>query len=275
MRSLLDLLLRYYFVILFFVLLGFSFFLLVEHNKYHNAVLNSKAHSITGKINKHLATIREYLLLKEANQQLIDENIALRNQMAKYHKVFTSDQFNPYDTLYKPSYQYEPAQVLSNSVNKQYNQIIINKGSLDGIEEDMAVIASDGIVGLVSDVSRNFSLVLPLINRKVAVSVKIKKNDYFGSLSWDGVDYRQLHLKEIPKHVDVSSGDEVVTSGFSLSFPEGIPVGEIVEVEAAEGNFLQIIVAPYVEFKNLTYVYVVKSKISEEIQNLQNDMKND
>jgi rod shape-determining protein MreC len=164
-----------------------------------------------------------------------------------------------------------PAQVSGISVNKQYNRIILDKGRWDGLEPDMAVIAPEGVVGMITDVSEHFSLVMPVINRQFSLSVKIAKNHYFGALAWEGLSQTQASLNEIPNHVNVQTGDTIITSGFSLIFPEGIPVGEVVQVNEAEGNFHQIRLNLFVDFRRLTSVYVVNNEMYEEQIDLLND----
>lgn len=85
----------------------------------------------------------------------------------------------------------------------------------------MAVTSRDGVVGIIQNISNTYAVVLPLINTNLKISAKIKKNGYYGSLQWDGNDYRYSYLNDIPFHVDVAQGDTIVTSGFSSIFPRG------------------------------------------------------
>jgi rod shape-determining protein MreC len=159
--------------------------------------------------------------------------------------------------------------VINNSINKQFNFITLNKGSLHGIEPEMAVIAPDGVVGVVYATSGNYSTIIPMINRNFRLSAKIRKNGYFGSLSWAGSGYQKTILEEIPFHVDVQHGDTIVTSGYSAIFPEGIIVGTINEFEAREGNFYTISVDIAVDYKNLLHVNVIRNLLQEEQRELE------
>lgn len=93
----------------------------------------------------------------------------------------------------------------------------------------MAVCSSEGVVGIIEKVSNRYARVLPLINTNLRISAKIK-NGYYGSLQWDGDDYRYSYLNDIPFHVDTEVGDTIVTSGFSSIFPEGEMIGFVESV---------------------------------------------
>jgi rod shape-determining protein MreC len=133
----------------------------------------------------------------------------------------------------------------------------------------MAVIAPDGVVGVVYATSGNYATVIPMINRNFRLSAKILKNGYFGSLSWAGSGYRKAILEEIPFHVEIEPGDSIVTSGYSAIFPEGIGVGTIAGFEVREGNFYTIEVDIAVDYKNLLYVNVIRNLRGEEQRQLE------
>lgn len=118
----------------------------------------------------------------------------------------------------------------------------------------MAVCSGDGVIGIVERVSRHYAKVLPLINANLRVSAKIKKNGYYGSLQWDGNDYRYSFLNDIPFHVNAEVGDTIVTSGFSSIFPEGKLIGFIESVNKETANFLTIKVKLATDFKKISDV---------------------
>ena len=151
----------------------------------------------------------------------------------------------------------------------------MKKGRLHGIEREMAVISTEGVVGVVYQVSGNYATVIPLINRDFRLSAKIRRNGYFGSLSWPGEDYRQAILEEIPFHVDIHPSDTIVTSGYSAIFPEGIPVGTVRDFEVLEGNFYTITVDIAVDYKKLYHVNVVQNLLRDEQLELERISGND
>ena len=106
-------------------------------------------------------------------------------------------------------------------------------------------------------------------NVDLRVSAKIQKNGYYGSLQWDGKDYRYSYLNDIPFHVDAVLGDTIVTSGFSSIFPEGELIGFVESVDRKTANFLTIKVKLAVDFKKVFQVYVIANTHKQELQELE------
>ena len=271
MRNLLNFLLRNYFVLLFLILEGIALTILLSNNLFHNAWAFNFTQSVTGNYYEKMGNIKEYFSLREINRKLSEENTALRNQI---ENVYKSDDIFFYavtDTVHKQKYFYTPARVINNSINKKQNFLTLDKGSQDGLRPEMGVISSSGIVGTIYGVSRNFSTVISVLNTDFRVSAKIEKNNYYGSLEWDGNDHRYARLTEIPDHVEVLRGDTIVTSGYSTIFPEGIRVGTVDRAEQGGGNFQEIRIALSTDFKKLIYVEVVGNlQRTEQIELEQN-----
>jgi len=220
---------------------------------------------ITGGVYDRISSVADYLTLAKTNEELNRENARLNNIMAESFKMSADSSFFYQDSIYQQQYIYRTAKIINNSVNKQLNYITLNKGRVHGIKPEMAVVTANGAVGVVKSVSRNFSTVISLLNSRLRVSAKIKKNDYFGSLTWDGKDYRSARLFEIPFHVQIQTGDTIVTSGFSSIFPEGMLLGTVQKVlPTSGGNFHEVLVTFSNDFKNLSYVKVIGDLMKTE-----------
>ena len=112
---------------------------------------------------------------------------------------------------------------------------------------------------------------MPIINPDIKISVKLKKNDYFGSLSWDGENNNIAKLDEIPSYVKLDLGDEIITSGHSSIFPEGIPVGTVSSfTEDKTSGFYKITVNLHTDYNNIRYVYVIINNNYSEQMNIKN-----
>jgi rod shape-determining protein MreC len=274
MRNLLRFIIRYHFFFLFLLLETVSVILIVQYNNYQRAQFFNFSKSIQGSYYETFGGIREYLSLRQTNRDLYRENTLLRNQMDRLARNLETTSNGGYDSIPHRQYSYIPARVINNTVNKQFNFITLNKGRHHGIEPEMAVIAPNGVVGIVYAASGNYSTVIPMINRSFGLSAKILKNGYFGSLSWAGSGYQEAILKEIPFHVEIQPGDTIVTSGYSAIFPEGITVGTIAEFEA-RANFYTISVDIAVDYKNLQYVNVIRNLLQDERRELERISGND
>ncbi|RUT79297.1 rod shape-determining protein MreC [Ancylomarina longa] len=265
MKNLLHFIVRFHFTILFIVIEVFSLLLLVNYNNYQKTQFLNSSNFISGGIYEKIAAVTDYLSLSTSNEELNRENTRLNNLLAASFKMSVDSSYLYNDTLYQQQYIYRTAKIINNSVNKQLNYITLDKGEVQGIKPEMAVVTEKGVVGVVKSVSRNFSTVISLLNNRLRISAKIKKNNYFGSLSWDGKDYRRARLYEIPFHVPIQPGDTILTSGYSSIFPEGLLLGTVDEVQPSSGsNFHQIVVLLSNDFKSLSYVKVVGDLLKKE-----------
>lgn len=274
MRELAKLFLKYSFFILFLFLEGISFFLIIQNNSFQKSRFINSSRNISSNIYKNLQGYKEYFRLKEINYQLLNENVNLKNIIinqglsASYDSAWN---LLPGMKESKNKYEYILARVINNSINKQYNYITLNAGRNEGLSSDMAVVSEKGVVGIIVNVSDHYSLVLPLLNRNFRLSAKIKRNNYFGVLEWEGIRHNQVALKEIPVHADVQNEDLIVTSGYSAIFPEGIIVGKVKDFKKGSSNFYDITVELATDFTNLYYVNVIKNSLKEEQLLLENN----
>ena len=161
------------------------------------------------------------------------------------------------------------AKVVQMTTDELHNYLTINRGSKDGIVRGLGVRNSDGAVGIIRTVGPNYSIVMPLINTQTRLSCRFTKNDYIGTLQWDGKDSRFAQLADVAAHMVVNPGDTIVTSGLSPVFPEGIPVGIVENSVLKEGDsYHTICVRLHTNFKRLKYVEVVQNKHQQELEEL-------
>lgn len=273
MNSLFRFLEKYYFLILFIVLEGFSIWLLADHNYYQKASFGNLSRSILSVVDNQKHNIEQYFRLRQTNIELVVDNVALRNELARLKNKLEANKNSLTDSIGGVKYTYSPARIVNNSINKQNNYITLNVGTNDGIHREMGVITKDGVVGVVASVSSNFSTVISLLNTNWKLSAKHKRSGVFGSLYWDGLNYRKVILSEIPQHVNLAEGDTIVTSGYSTIFPPDIPLGTIEGFEFKGGNFYIVNVKLLSDFKRLDYVYVIKSHQAIERNLLENQEK--
>ncbi len=274
MRNLLLFFQRNYFVFLFLFLEGISFILVFQFNAFQRSGFIGHTRSITSALQDNFSGFSSYFHLKFENDILAIENARLRNELSK-KGVPENAPGLVVDTVSQTSYTYIPSRVISASVNKQYNYLTVNKGSKQGVYPDMAAISQTGAVGIVVAVSENYSTIIPILNRNFRLSTRLKKNKFFGIIEWEGRSAEFVSLKEIPVHVDVQPGDTVVTSGFSAVFPEGILVGTVESVTDSGENFHEIKIRLSTDYRKLYHVDLIRFTHREEIEELENRIKND
>ncbi len=270
MRNLFNFIAKNHFFLLFIALQAVAFIMLIQNNHYHRSFWINSANYVTGQLYLKYTNIGEYFFLKRINEQLAEENQNLINQTAYSFLKTDQDVFHFQDSVYRRQFTYLSARVINNSVNRRNNYLTLNKGSLHGIEPDMGIITSQGVIGIVKDVSPHFSSVLSLLHIDTRISAKILKNDHLGTVLWDKPNYRKVTMKHIPPHVDLQPGDTIITSGYSKIFPEGILIGTISDYNIKKGeSFITVDIDLFEDFNNLNYVYVVKNIFGEEQEYLE------
>lgn len=270
MRNLVLFIWKHYFFFLFLLLEGFCIYLVVQNSYYQKASFVNSANNISANILQTSTNVEQYFYLKKENENLAKENAELRSHILSSYDISINKNYLVNDTVYHQKYSYTSAKVVNVSTHRRNNYLTLNKGSNDGIKNDMAVITSTGIVGQVKDVSENFCTVLSMLHSKITVSSKIKKDGSFGPLTWDGSDFRYATLSDIPTHVRLTKGDTIVTTAFSKTFPENIMIGTVESFERPTGKYFYTIkVKLSTDFKKLTYVYIVKNIHKEEQEELE------
>lgn len=270
MRELFAFIEKHSFILLFLLLQIVSFIIVINFNEPQRSRFGVVSNAFQGRLYSITQKVTRYFYLDIANQRLIEENAKLYEQQeySKYDDVVNVTHVN--DEENQQQYEYIPAKVLHNSINKPHNYITINKGWKHGIEKNMAVICPSGIVGVVVRTSKNFSLIMTVLNPDFRVSTKFKDSGFYGSLAWNGKNYKIATLEEIPLHVIINVGDTLVTNSYSNLFPSEIMVGTI-ESFYQDNNFFSADVRLSTDFKRVDYVYVVKDLYKKERELLESN----
>ncbi len=269
MRNLWIFISKYNAFFLFIIFLTLSYVLLVKNNSYQRASVWNSSNQVIGLAYERVNQFTSYLVLGRANDSLAAENARLRNQLKSSFFDNKIKQKSVIDTVTQQQYTYIEARVVNNSIHQKNNYITINRGKKQGIQKGMGVICSSGIVGIILNVSENYSTIQSLLHSDTRISASVNGN--IGSLVWGEGNYNpQLAiLKDIPNHVILKKGERVVTSGFSL-FPSGLEIGKVTHTDIISGDsFLNIQVSLATNFATLQYVYVVNNLLSNEQQLLE------
>lgn len=281
MRNLLNFLIKYHawFVFVFYVLV--SCVLIVTGSAYRQSIYLTSANAVTSTMNSAAGEVTGYFNLRSINTsleqrtaQLESEVLNLREQVNFYRSI-VRDTLGMEPSAPEQRFTYILAPVLSSSSHHPRNYITIAKGYDDGVRPGMGVVDHNGVVGVVNVSARHTARIVSLLNDAQHFSVKIKDTPYVGTLSWKGNDRRTAYMEEVPRHARYVPGDTVVTSGYSTSFPAGIPVGTIVgSVRGDDDNYYTLKVRLASDFDKMSAVRVIDDVLSAEIDTLKNyDLK--
>ena len=267
MQSLLAFLSKYNHWLLFVFLEVVSMVLLFRFNSYQGSVYFTAANAVSGQVLEWNSGVEKFLYQSELNEQLTKRNVQLELQNRQLMAMLNKREAPiPKDVA---GYKVISAKVVSNSLGKRDNFIVIDKGSADGVRRDMGVTSGTGIVGTVYLTSAHHSLVIPVLNSRSNISVAINKRGYFGYLQWSGGDSRTADVNDVPRHAHFRLYDKVVTSGYSSIFPPGLMVGKVLHVyNSDDGMSYRLKVQLSTDFGRLRDVCVIDNAPMEERINL-------
>lgn len=262
---------------LFAIYVVVSCMLLFGSNPYQHSVYLTSANSVSASLYNASNNVTQYFNLREINEDLQHRNadleleiLSLKDRLEKYNEAKLAAEYVP-DSIFS-RYDFIVAHVINNSTIRPHNYLTINKGSLDGIKPDMGVVDQNGVVGKVNVVGPHSARVISLLNDNLRISCKIRGSQQVGSLVWGGDDSRYALLRELPRHATFHKGDTIVTSGFSTTFPEGVPVGVIErEMKEIDDNFFTLRVKLFTDFSQLSTVRIINDKMAEELKTVEED----
>ena len=285
MQQFIDFIIRKKNVLVYFLLLSFSLSLIFKTNFFQNSKIIVFSNSTANYFNEVFNNLNGYFNLKRVNSELANENLFLKNQL---ENLINKKQL---DSLDNAIFKYQNAKVISNSLSSFKNYLIIDKGLKHGLENEMGIISSKGIVGIINYTTKNYSSVMSVLNIDTKINAKVKRTSHFGTLEWDGLSGENLLLNDIPETAEIKVGDSIITGGMSLIFPEGINIGVVSEIIKQKKhndtianfvinnqvkiakiqfkeNYLNIVVKLHTDMNNLNIVYVIESLNKEEFKNI-------
>ena len=271
MQLLLQFLFRYRVFILFVFIQGISFSIIINNNNYQGAKYFNASNKLSASLVGSADYIGDYFNLRLVNQELAEENTRLRELV--FH-LSSGDSITPLisDTLGR----IVKAKVVDNSLFFRNNYLVINKGSDDGVFSGQGVVGQDGIVGKIRQVSENYATVMSLLHSKTLISARHNYSEYLCSVVWEGDSPFEASVRFLPRHLTVSVGDTISTSGFNSVYMENTTIGIVNEVNiGSEATFYDVSIDLSTDFSNLSYVYLLDLKGRQEIDSLKIQTKSD
>jgi len=225
-------------------------------------LLSRASSSITGSVSEFWNTF-------EANRRLKKENSELLLERQRYTEIILENSRLKSLLELKQSQKgfATAAAVIGRGYDRFLNTLIIDKGSNSGIQKNMAVVTTKGLVGKIQSVNPDSAEVLLINDPNFSVAVRLQQTRQEGVLSGTGRGF--CELKYIPPEETVNQGDIVVTSGLDSIFPEGIPAGIVHSIRRAGIDFfLDIRIATFSSPQKTEEVVVVQPSSSAPKQAL-------
>ena len=267
MQSIINSIVKNRNLIIYLFLSFITFNYLYNNSSVHFPSFGKVGTFISGSTSSIYSYVNSYFNLRQENNKLIEENLELK----KYESQFI-DKSDTRGVLESKINKTISAKVILNSINKSKNIIVINKGEVNGVTKEMGVISSKGVVGIIKNITDNYSSIVSLLNTDLKINAILKNSSTIGSISWNGLDPGIVQLNDIPLSSSIKVGDTIVTGGMSFYFPKGIPIGRIEDYKntSLEGYY-SIDVSIFSDFSSLSNLYILQRTDDDEIKLLLNE----
>ena len=219
--------------------------------------------SLSDKVGNFFGTFTNYEQLQRENAELIQqiEELSIANtdlQEAMLENIRLKQMLEFKDTT-RNQYTLAAAEVIAENNNNLQHTIVLDKGSEDGIQNNMVVINHLGLIGRVVNVLSSSCEVVLITDRQSAVGSRIwETRETLGVVEGMGSESSYLRLIHMPHDADIEIGDKVISSGLDGIFTEGIPIGTVVEIADEVGGLTkQATIEPYVNFYRLEEVFII------------------
>jgi len=211
--------------------------------------------------------------VKKENEELNKKNSELESKLLDYDSLKEENEKLREMVNFKnenSEYDYIGCDIIGKSGSGLIDQFVINKGSKDGIEKQMIAITEKGLVGQVTSVGSNWSIIQTLSNANIAVSGYVERTKENGIVQGynNGNNKLLAKLSYLPLDSDVKKGDVICTSDIATPYPglypKGIRIGSVTDIEEDKGKVMKnAIIEPYVDFNKIQEVFIVipKNKI--------------
>lgn len=288
MYKLIEFIRSIYVVVLFIAIEAIAIGHYARSTHYARARLLAKATQVVGAGHDAMAGIRRYFRLERENRDLLEYTARLQERLSAYEAAAktaplfptaadapTTDSLdsgvpeNLRHILENPQYRTLTASIVSSTINKPENFLVLNRGTRDGVKREMAVISSSGaIVGYVVHCTKGYAIALSVLSSSFRTSGMLSGSTYRGSIYWDGADPHTVLMGDLSKYADPQPGREIETNG-SLFFPDGVKIGRILDARLDEtGTTYTARVELDACLSSLSHVILVENRDLEEIHSL-------
>jgi len=216
---------------------------------------------ITHTLNSANDVVEHYLLaanvsqenekLKQEIDKLIRQNNDLREELRQRGRVGDLMEYQEGRQL-----KSVVAKVIGRDATQWARVVFINKGTQDGILENLAVVTSSGVVGHVIQAGMNTSKVMLVVDGRSSVDTLFSHDRISGIVVGTGMEF--CEMKYVPITAEVNVGDQIISSGLGGVYPKGLVVGTVISItKATQGLFQEISIAPSADFGRLEEVLVL------------------
>ena len=268
-------------VLLFFALLqGFALTVYFTFSSFPRTQYLTTAATVSGKVMDMRNDVTKHFALSGSNKKLQAENKWLRQRLLA-NKISLKAPVGMDSVVRKKEdfiqrFEYIPGGIISSSYSRRNNYFTLNIGSSHGVKRGMGVISDKGVVGVIHNVSKHFSVVKSCLTKDINVDIMINNSGEPGFLKWNGNDPRRGSMTGVSNDRSIKKWSKIVTRGKSGIFPRGIPVGMVEKTLPVEGQPIWDVTVLFAEnYRTVQYVYVIKNILKTEQELLEDSIPDD
>lgn len=201
--------------------------------------------------------LKEQLLLQNAQLSQMEY---LKNENGKLNALLQMD--NKYTDFSTVS-----AKIIAKDPGNWYNNFIIDKGSDDGLEKNMAVLSGEGLVGRIKECGKNYSKVIAIIDDSNAITGQSIRTEDIGYITGDLSNIGSCKMEYINFDAEIIEGDEIVTSNLSTIFPPGLKIGYVKNIHTDTNGLTKYAqIEPVADFQHMENVLVISGNFSNDYE---------
>ena len=236
----------------------FSTFILLNNESPKMSIIRGKATDVVSFFSSPFAWIQSLMFLEKENQVLREKNLELSLQVESMLNLQNENNALMEMLEFKNNKKFiiKSAKVVNKGIQPNLLSIIIDRGTFDGVKNNLPVLTPKGVVGKTIEASKNNSIVQLISDANFRLSTRILPSGATGILRF--VNGETAEIREVQKNVVINIGDKVVTSGFSDIYPAGLPVGNVKGVYQDRGS-LQKVVSIYLpnDLNAFQHVFII------------------
>ncbi|MGQ9863833.1 MAG: rod shape-determining protein MreC [Bacteroidia bacterium] len=244
----------------FFIIETAALILYLTQNARPKNQFSHLVHATQARIGNLLYYVTAYYNLPHRLRALHEENARLR--FALQEKIPETHIGSPIPSQLPPdtSWHYIPAQVIFQSWYTENLYFILNKGRRSGIRSHAGVLTPQGVLGVITDVSEDYSVGLPLFHPDLRITIQVEDGT-LGLAHWEEGSLNQIQVDYIPLYASLTVGSDIVTAASSTYFPPFLYVGKIISLQKnLHTGFHSIKARTYADWNRIHEVYVVQRK---------------
>jgi rod shape-determining protein MreC len=278
MHRLIEFIKRIYIVLLFLLIEGIALWTYATATPYTESKILARTTAMGSAVSGTMNDVRNFFALPDQNSALTKRVAQLEAEVERQEQLIAelmpAEGEMPFVDDIDTKFSYHPANVVSMTTNRNRNYIVVDRGTKDGIRENMGVITPNKeLVGTVVSCSDSYSVVMPLLNTLFKIGGTLVDNDYVCSIYWEGTSRYKVTGVELSRYAEPKKG--MVINAKSERVPSDVVIGTIESYEmniSKTAYSVDVVIAA--DMQRLDNLLIVENRDQTELEQLVESVEN-